>query len=354
MKAAPALDVNALAKALNSAIGKNAEEDKVTNWLSTGYSPLNEIISNDPDGGIPYARIVEIYGPPAAGKTVLATWLMREAQLAGGVAAFMDWERSFSAGFAEQQGLNTAPGQFVYKKPTTWEEGNSIAMKLAAKIRKERLIAPEAPIICVCDSVAAAVPQSVYDTVQKKDLEGLSMNDTTALARVSSSTLKIINQAVSEYNMIMVYLNQMRIKPGVVYGDPTTTPGGSAFEFYASVRLAIGAQKIQQEVTNAQGKKEKQLVGRLMGITTKKNKLARPFQEVSMRLSYDELGACSFDRTTSLVDHLIEKAILKRPTAQSVTWTDGNDYSRKELVEKLVQENAYEQLDALIPRPPKK
>lgn len=213
------------ADALLKAIGANDVNQGVSNWLDTGYEPLNEIISGDSKGGVPYGRIVEIYGPPSSGKTALATKLMCEAQKAGGVAIFLDHERTFEVELAKSMGLNGDFPYFIYKRPKTWEESNNIAMKTAEVIREKRLIAPEAPIIAVFDSVAAMIPQSVFE----KGIDQYTMNDTTALARVASTTLKAINAFTADLNVCTVYLNQVRMKPGVCvrYDTPVLLADGT-------------------------------------------------------------------------------------------------------------------------------
>ena len=235
------------AAALMSAIGDNDENQGVSGWLDTGYGPLNEIMSGSDKGGIPYGRIVEIYGPPSSGKTALATKLMCEAQKAGGIAIFLDHERTFEVELAKSMGLNGDFPNFIYKRPKTWEESNNIAMKTAEVIRAKRLIEPEAPIIAVFDSVAAMIPQSVFE----KGIDQYTMNDTTALARVASTTLKAINAFTADLNVCTVYLNQVRTKPGVVYGDPTCLRGDVMIPFVDGTAMSIKEiveQKIDKEV----------------------------------------------------------------------------------------------------------
>lgn len=326
------------AAALMSAIGDNDENQGVSGWLDTGYGPLNEIMSGSDKGGIPYGRIVEIYGPPSSGKTALATKLMCEAQKAGGIAIFLDHERTFEVELAKSMGLNGDFPNFIYKRPKTWEESNNIAMKTAEVIRAKRLIEPEAPIIAVFDSVAAMIPQSVFE----KGIDQYTMNDTTALARVASTTLKAINAFTADLNVCTVYLNQVRTKPGVVYGDPTTTPGGSAFEFYASVRLSLTRSKVVEQKDG-----EKEFTGQLMTIEAKKTKLTRPFQKTQLRLSFDDRGLAYFDTTHSLVEYAIEKGKLPYSKPR-VTWIDGKQYFVKALVEKIKTEGLEADLKALF------
>ena len=111
-----------------------------------------------------------------------------------------------------------------------------VTLQAAEAIRKSKKLDPLAPILCVFDSVAAMIPKSVWE----KDISDYSMNNTTALARVSSTTIKAVNQKAAEFNLMIVYLNQIRTKPSVVYVDPTTTPGGSSFEFYATISTHVG------------------------------------------------------------------------------------------------------------------
>lgn len=318
---------------LSSAIGDNDEAQKVTQWIDTGYAPLNEIISGDPKGGLPFGRLVEVFGESSTGKTALATTWMVEAQRMGGVAGFIDWERSFNVALAENFGLNSAD-RWVYKRPKTWEEGNIFATKACAVIREKKLIPSDAPILFVFDSIAAAIPNSQAE----KGIDEYTMNDTTALARVTSTTLKVQAQWAAEYNATFLYLNQMRLKPGVVYGDPRTTPGGKAMEFYASARLSLGRQKIMEQVDG-----DKEFTGQLIGIECVKSKFTKPFQKTSLRMGFDENGAAVFDYTASLLEYCIDnnKIAYSKPR---VTWTDGKQYFKKALVEKINAEGLLDEL----------
>lgn len=339
------MSLEALAKALVAAVGVNDEETEPKNWLDMGYSPLNKMISGDYTRGLPGGRIAEIYGPSASGKTLLATMAMIAAQRAGGIAIFIDWERAFNSKFAEEMGLDLSFPKFIYKRSDTWEAGNTAAMKVAETIRKNKAIAEDAPIVAVFDSVAAAVPKSVmYDnkTGKLRGIEELTMNDTTALARVTSTTLKSVNQYVGAFDMTAIYLNQIRTKPGVVYGDPTTTPGGVAMEFYASVRIALGAKKIMGKDESG----DKEFLGRLIGMETKKNKVGRPFKSTDLRLIYDDEGRAHFDITTGLIEHLIENGKLKKDGAY-VLW-DGKKVYLSVLAKKIDDEKLQPELIKLL------
>ncbi|MCG5512784.1 hypothetical protein [Ectothiorhodospira shaposhnikovii] len=233
---------------LEALIGAAAAcEDEVKGWLSTGFPQLNKILSGRYDGGFAYGRMYEIYGPSSSGKTVIAANAMIEAQKAGGIVIMADFERAFMVELSAKMGLNVEKPHFIHMQPTTWEQGNTLAMQAAELIRKRGLIDPQAPILFVLDSIAAAVPKSMVD----KELDELSMNDTTALARVTSTTLKVINARASAINMTCLYLNQIRTKPGVVYGDPTCLRGDVMIPFVDGTSASIATvveRKIDKEV----------------------------------------------------------------------------------------------------------
>lgn len=331
-------NTEALAKLLDDAIGENDGAQRVDKWIDTGYEPLNEIISGSPNGGLPFGRLVEMFGESSTGKTALATLWMVQAQKMGGVAGFSDWERSFDVGLAEGFGLNTVRPHWIYARPKTWEEGNMIAARACQVIRDSKAISPDAPILWVFDSIASAVPKSQLE----KNIDELTMNDTTALARVTSTTLKVQAQIAAEYNATFLYLNQIRLKPGVVYGDPRTTPGGKAMEYYASTRLSLGRSKIMEKIDG-----ENEFVGQIINIQCTKSKFTRPFQSTEVRMTFDECGAANFDFVGSLVDYAIAEGKLKfsRPR---VEWVDGKLYFRKALVEKIKEEGSIEVLKALF------
>lgn len=337
------MSMAALAKALEGAIGGNDPEQEVQHWLDTGYPLLNKIISGDYDKGVPGGRIIEMFGPPSSGKTLIATLIMMAAQRAGGVAGFSDHEYSFQLPFAKRLGLDDTFPQWIYRRPETWEASNTMLLKAGETIRKSKLIPDEAPIVWVCDSVAAMIPQSVlYDpkTGARRPIDSMNMNDTTALSRVSSTTLKTINQMTSELNITVIYLNQIRTKIGVVYGDPTTTPGGSAFEFYASVRLALGKKLIKDKKTG-------EVLGQVTGVTTKKNKITRPFQEIDLSLRFADDGMAQFDFTGGMLDFLVEHKKLEMSGAY-INWIDGKKYYKAELSRKIDAEGLQEEVKKLV------
>jgi recombination protein RecA len=331
------MSIEALAKALGEAIGENAEQTGIKNYIDTGYGPLNAIISGRADGGIPQGRLMEMYGPSSSGKTAIATQMLINAQKAGGVAGFMDHERSFNIELAKHMGLDETFGRWVYKLPKTWEESNMVMAKAAQAIRRAKLIAEDAPILFVLDSIAAALPKSMAE----KEIDEYNMNDTTALARVTSTTLKSMAAHAEEYNFSVLYLNQTRTKPGVVYGDPTTTPGGTSMEFYSTVRIALSRKKIMED-----SGKEKRFIGQVITMKTVKNKLTRPFQEIEWKMMFDEDGHGYFDIVGSMVDYLVDAGKLKAAGGR-VTWLDGKSYFRRQLIEKINTEGLSSELNKL-------
>jgi len=334
--------IDALNDALFKTIGDNHTGQAVTQWIDTGNPELNRIISGRYDGGLPFGRMIEVFGEPSTGKTADATEWMVRAQQMGGCAIFIDWERSFDVGLAEGFGLTTERPYWIYAKPKTWEEGNTLAAKACQLIRASKAIPDDAPILVVYDSIAAAMPKSVNE----KGIDEYTMNDTTALARVTSTTLKAMAQYAEDFNATFVYLNQMRLKPGVMFGDPRTTPGGKAMEFYASARLALGRQKIMDKGETG----DKEFVGQNISVQCVKTKFTRPFQECNLRMMYNELDVAYFDHVASTLDLLIKRGWVEYNKPR-VTWTDGKKYFVKDLVAKLNAEpNGMEQLKALLPK----
>lgn len=331
-------DPEKLSAALMSAIGENSEGTEPTSWLDMGYMPLNEMISGDPTKGLAGGRMYEIAGPSASGKTLLATQAMIAAQRAGGFAIFVDWEQTFNAAFATRLGLNCEAPYFTYKRAETWEEGNTLAMRAADALRKAG-VPLQTPIVVVLDSIAAAVPKSMlYDSKgTRREIDEYTMNDTTALARVTSTTLKSINQLVGKLNVTCVYLNQIRTKPGVVYGDSLTTPGGSAMEFYATTRLFTGRKREMETVDG-----EKVLKAAIIGIESKKNKLNRPFLHAELRLAYKEDGLACFDFTSGYIDALCARGKLEEKGGR-VQW-EGKTYWKVQLARKIEEEGLLPEL----------
>lgn len=328
--------------ALVSVIGKNDEEATVSHYLDTGFPVLNNASGARWDAGLPVGRIVEIAGPPSSGKTAIATAAMAAAQDAGGFAGFMDHERSFSLRLAPRLGLNP-DDRFVYRKPKTFEESVAIFHLAVKTIREKKLIKPEAPICWVFDSLAAMVPQSILTDSKGKDRDATdrNMNDNTALARATSAHFPAIAMIAEEYNVCVIFLNQLRTKIGVMFGDPRKTTGGDSAAYYFSQRLWLSASQI---------KKGNEVVG--MQVTGKfiKNKVARPFVEATWFFMFEPDGTGRFDREKSMVEFLANEKILPAGSkAGSIEW-NGKQYPKDTLAKAIRETGQFQKLVDLLPK----
>lgn len=336
----------AAAALIDKAIGKDAPDEEVK-FLSMGYPPLNERISGLLDGGLPYGKIVEIYGDSGTGKSAIAAELVITAQKLGGAGIWMDHERAFNAKLSKSNGMNMDAPFLVYRRPETFEVSSSMSMRIATIIRETKAIPKDAPIVAVFDSVAAMIPQSVlYDpkTGKRREIDTMTMNDTSALSRVASNCVKILNQEMERMNVICVFLNQIRTKIGVVFGDPTTTPGGSAWKFYATTRLELSRKLVKEGA-------DKKVTGQIVNFHVKKNRMERPFQDCDLLLTFPEEGGAKFDYVASMLGLLVEQGKLKIKTlgngSKRIVWTDGNEYTLKAFTEKVNGESLYPQMTAL-------
>ena len=333
-----------LAKALAAAIGENDDPSTVTNFVDSGFAPLNHALSGRYDGGFPVGRIVELFGPSSSGKTALATGAMVSAQNQGGVAIFQDHERSFQHPLARKVGLNTERA-FVYKKPRTFEESVTLVSKAAVAIRKSKMIPAEAPIVAVFDSLASMVPQSkLYDKDgHDRDVDTFNMNDNTALARATSSVMPALNQIAEELGVCAIFLNQVRTKIGVVYGDPTTTPGGESPKFYASTRIQLGASRLMD------GKgPEATMIGQEVKARIIKNKVYRPFLTAKWRFIFQADGTGKLHVAWSLIDFLTEQGLLEKE-GNFLVW-EGKKFYAKALAERLDNADGVKALTAMLPK----
>ena len=332
------------------ALGGLAVHDKlstVDHFLDTGYPPLNHALAGRWDGGLPVGRIIEIYGPESAGKTAIATMAMISAQKAGGYAAFADHERSFQQHLAVGMGLDAHPGRFLYRKPNTFEESLALCIEVAMVIREKKLIAPDAPICWVFDSLPFMIPNSVYydsKTGKPKPLGQRSMHDNTALARATSANMPAFAQLVDDLGICAIFLNQIRLNIGVVYGNPETTPGGKTPRYVYSTRISLGITKI------GKGKgAEAEVVGSEITARMTKNKVSRPFQTASFRLDYTDEGAARFNFHRSMIEFLKQEKILKEAGGR-IEW-EGKTYYASVLADKLMAEkDGWDKLVALLPK----
>ena len=236
-------------------------------------------------GGLPKGRIVEIYGPESSGKTTLALHVIAEAQKRGGTCAFVDAEHALDPGYARKLGVDV--DNLLISQPDAGEQALEIA---------DTLVRSGAVDVLVVDSVAALVPRA--------ELEG-EMGDTHVglHARLMSQALRKLTGSVSKSNTLLIFLNQIRLKIGVMFGNPETTTGGNALKFYASVRMEIrriGAIKERDEVT-----------GNHTRVKVVKNKMAPPFREVEFDIMYGE----GISKLGELIDLGVKANIVEKSGA---------------------------------------
>ena len=240
----------------------------VKRWISTGSKLLDFIISNRPDGGLPEGRIVEIFGPPSIGKSHIAIQIARSTQQMGGIVVYIDTENATSVENLGLLGVNIEK-RFVYVDTHCTEEVLSIA---ESTIMKARAMEKDVPITIVWDSVAASSPKA--ELVGDYDKESIGLQ-----ARAISKGMRKINGIIANQNVLFICLNQTRTKIGVMYGDPTTTPGGKAIPFHSSVRIKLGAgQPIQN--------KDKEVIGINVSAKTIKNKVSAPFRLCNFEIHF--------------------------------------------------------------------
>jgi recombination protein RecA len=237
-------------------------------------------------GGVPRGRIIEIYGPESSGKTTLALHIVAEAQKAGGVAAYIDAEHAMDADYAGKLGVDI--DQLLISQPDSGEQALEIA---------EALVRSNGVDVIVVDSVAALVPRAELDGEMGDSLPGLQ-------ARLMSQALRKLTAIVSQSNTCFIFINQIREKIGVMFGNPETTTGGRALKFYSSLRLdirRIGAIKDGDRVSGNRTK-----------VKVAKNKVAPPFRECEFDIMYGE--------GISREGDLLDLAVAQRAVEKSGAW----------------------------------
>ncbi len=233
-------------------------------------------------GGLPRGRVIEIYGPESSGKTTLALHAVAEAQRTGGIAAFVDAEHALDTVYARKLGVNC--DELLVAQPDTGEQALEIT---------DMLVRSGAIDIIIIDSVAALVPRAEIEGEMGDSHMGLQ-------ARLMSQALRKLTGTISKTMTAVIFINQIRMKIGVVFGNPETTTGGNALKFYSSVRLdirRIGAIKEGQEI-----------VGNRTRVRVVKNKIAPPFQEAEFDIMYGE----GISRTGDLLDVGVEAGIIEK------------------------------------------
>jgi recombination protein RecA len=262
-------------------LGKTKAELEIET-VSTGSLGLDIALGV---GGLPRGRIVEIYGPESSGKTTLALHTIAEAQKKGGICAFVDAEHALDPVYARKLGVNV--DDLLISQPDAGEQALEIT---------DTLVRSGAVDVVVVDSVAALVPRAELEGEMGDSLPGLQ-------ARLMSQALRKLTASINKSKTMVIFINQIRMKIGVMYGSPETTTGGNALKFYASVRLdirRIGAIKDRDEV-----------VGNQTRVKVVKNKLAPPFKQVEFDIMYGE----GVSKTGELIDLGVKAGVVEKSGA---------------------------------------
>ncbi|MET0183116.1 MAG: recombinase RecA [Caulobacterales bacterium] len=250
--------------------------------ISTGSLSLDIALGI---GGLPKGRIVEIYGPESSGKTTLALHVVAEAQKSGGVCAFVDAEHALDTGYAKKLGVDL--DDLLVSQPDNGEQALEIT---------DTLVRSGAVDVLVVDSVAALTPRAELEGEMGDSLPGLQ-------ARLMSQALRKLTASINKSNTLVIFINQIRMKIGVMYGNPETTTGGNALKFYASVRLDIRR--------TGQIKERDEVVGSETRVKVVKNKVAPPFKQVQFDIIYGE----GISKTGELIELGVKAGVIDKSGA---------------------------------------
>ncbi|MBP1672211.1 MAG: recA [Bacteroidetes bacterium] len=273
--------------------------------ISTGSIGLNAALGV---GGLPKGRVIEIFGPESSGKTTLAIHAIAEAQKKGGIAAFIDAEHAFDRFYAEKLGVNI--GELLVSQPDNGEQALEIT---------DNLIRSGAIDIIVIDSVAALTPKSEIDGDMGDSKMGLQ-------ARLMSQALRKLTATISKTGCCCIFINQLRDKIGVMFGNPETTTGGNALKFYASVRLDIRRTSQLKDGDLASGNRVK--------VKVVKNKVAPPFRFAEFDVIFGE----GISKTGEIIDLGVEKGIIKK-AGSWFSYQDSKLGQGRDAVKMVLQDN---------------